>query len=81
MALSNLPVVALSSIYLITPIAGAKQPGCALKYILDHTNGIVINTLEPKWLRLGVYIVDREFPYIYIYIYIYIYTYVFASVC
>ena len=60
--LSSLPVVVLSSIYLITPIAGAKQPGGALKYIPDHTNGIVINTLEPKWLRLGVYIVDREFP-------------------
>ena len=50
----------LTSIYLITPIAGAKQLGGALKYIPDHTNGIVINTLEPKWLRLGVYIVDRR---------------------
>ena len=58
----SLPVVVLSSIYLITPIAGAKQPGGALKYIPDHTNGIVINTLEPKWLRLGVYIVDPQFP-------------------
>ena len=71
--LSSLPVLALSSIYLITPIAGAKQPGGALggalKYIPVHTNGIVINTLEPKNGYGWVYSLLIGSFHIYTYIY------------